>query len=117
MLLDSHGYASIGGLSRSIGSGGFGTRFDYKVPVDLAANAESLGAVVYRPTDRVAFDAALRAARAADRTAVVYAEVDPNLSVPGYDSWWDVPVAEVSEQPDVRAARLRWQDGKAKQRR
>ena len=117
VLLDSHGYASIGGLSRSIGSGGFGTQFDHKVPVDLAANAESLGAVVYRATDRAGFDAALRSARADDRTAVIYAEVDPNKGVPGYESWWDVPVAEVSEQPDVRAARLRWQDGKAKQRR
>ena len=48
VLLDSSGYASIGGLSRSIGSGGFGTDFDYKVPIDLAANAASLGAVVYR---------------------------------------------------------------------
>ncbi len=54
VLLDSHGYASIGGLSRSIGSGGFGTQFDHKVPVDLAANAESLGAVVYRAGDRAA---------------------------------------------------------------
>ena len=117
VLLDSHGYASIGGLSRSIGSGGFGTQFDRTVPVDLAANAESLGAVVYRAADRAAFEAALRSARAADRTAVIYAEVDPNQGVPGYESWWEVPVAEVSEQPDVRTARLRWQDGKAKQRR
>ena len=117
VLLDSHGYASIGGLSRSIGSGGFGTQFNHKVPVDLAANAESLGAVVYRATDRAAFDAALHSARAADRTAVIYAEVDPNQGVPGYESWWDVPVAEVSSQPDVRAARARWQDGKTKQRR
>lgn len=117
VLLDSHGYASIGGLSRSIGSGGFGTQFDHKVPVDLAANAESLGAVVYRATDRAAFDAALHSARAVDRTAVICAEVDPNKGVPGYESWWDVPVAEVSTQPDVRAARARWQDGKAKQRR
>ncbi len=117
ILLDSHGYASIGGLSRSIGSGGFGTQFNHKVPVDLAANAESLGAVVYRATDRAAFDAALHSARAADRTAVIYAEVDPDKGVPGYESWWDVPVAEVSTQPDVRAARVRWQDSKAKQRR
>ena len=117
VLLDSHGYASIGGLSRSIGSGGFGTQFNHKVPVDLAANAGSLGAVVFRATDRAAFDAALHSARAADRTAVIFAEVDPNQGVPGYESWWDVPVAEVSTQPDVRAARVRWQDGKAKQRR
>ncbi|HEX7280466.1 MAG TPA: 3D-(3,5/4)-trihydroxycyclohexane-1,2-dione acylhydrolase (decyclizing), partial [Vicinamibacterales bacterium] len=58
VLLDSDGYASIGGLSRSIGSHGFGTQFDYAVPVDLAANAASLGAVVYRAGDRAAFDAA-----------------------------------------------------------
>ena len=117
VLLDSHGYASIGGLSRSIGSGGFGTQFNHKVPVDLAANAESLGAVVYRAGDRAGFEAALQSARAADRTAVIYAEVDPNQGVPGYESWWEVPVAEVSEQPEVRAARLRWEDGKTRQRR
>jgi 3D-(3,5/4)-trihydroxycyclohexane-1,2-dione acylhydrolase (decyclizing) len=117
VLLDSHGYASIGGLSRSVGSGGFGTQFKYQVPVDLAANAESLGAVVFRATDRAGFDAALRSARAAARTAVIYAEVDPDQGVPGYESWWDVPVAEVSEQPEVRAARLRWEDGKTRQRR
>ena len=117
LLLDSQGYASIGGLSQSIGSGGFGTQFDYKVPVDLAANAESLGALVYRVTDRATLDAALTSARAADRTTVIYAQVDPANSVPGYEAWWDVPVAEVSEQPAVRAARARWEAGKTKQRR
>ncbi len=114
VLLDSQGYASIGGLSRSIGSGGFGTQFDYKVPVDLAANAASLGAVVFCATDRESLDAALVSARAADRTAVVYARVDPAKGVPGYESWWDVPVAEVSEQPAVRAARKAWEQGKAR---
>ena len=109
VLLDSSGYASIGGLSRSIGSGGFGTAFDYKVPVDLAANAESLGAVVFRANDRASFDAALNSARDADRTAVIYARVDPMKGVPGYESWWDVPVAEVSEQADVRKARSAWE--------
>ncbi|MGH9384291.1 MAG: 3D-(3,5/4)-trihydroxycyclohexane-1,2-dione acylhydrolase (decyclizing) [Vicinamibacterales bacterium] len=117
VLLDSHGYASIGGLSRSIGSGGFGTEFDYKVPVDLAANAESLGAVVYRAQNRAEFDAALRSARAADRTAVIYARVDARKGVPAYESWWDVPVAEVSEQPEVQAARRNWEEHHARRRR
>jgi 3D-(3,5/4)-trihydroxycyclohexane-1,2-dione acylhydrolase (decyclizing) len=117
VLLDSGGYASIGGLSRSIGSNEFGTQFDYAVPVDLAANAESLGAIVYRAADRAGFEAALHAARAADRTAVIYAKVDRLQSVPGYDSWWDVPVAEVSEQADVRAARQRWQAAVARRDR
>ncbi len=110
LLLDSSGYASIGGLSQSVGSGGFGTQFDYKVPIDLAANAESLGAIVFRATDWGTLDAALASARAAERTAVVYARVDRHKGVPGYESWWDVPVAEVSEQPAVQAARKKWED-------
>ena len=112
VLLDSSGYASIGGLSQSVGSGGFGTQFDYKVPIDLAANAESLGAIVFRATDRASLDAALASARAADRTALIYARVDRNKGVPGYESWWDVPVAEVSEQPAVQAARKKWESGR-----
>ena len=117
VLLDSSGYASIGGLSRSIGSDGFGTQFDYDVPIDLAANAASLGAVVFRANDRAAFDEALQSARAADRTAVIYARVDPLQGVPGYESWWDVPVAEVSEQPAVQSARAAWEARrKARQR-
>ena len=110
LLLDSGGYASIGGLSRSIGSGGFGTDFAYNVPIDLAANAASLGAEVHRAEDRAALDAALQLARAGARTAVIYARVDPLQVVPGCESWWDVPVAEVSEQPAVQAARQAWED-------
>jgi 3D-(3,5/4)-trihydroxycyclohexane-1,2-dione acylhydrolase (decyclizing) len=117
LLLDSHGYASIGGLSHSIGSEGFGTQFDYKVAVDLAANAASLGAIVHRVTNRATLNEALCSARLADRTVVIYALVDPAKGVPGYESWWDVPVAEVSEQPAVRQARARWETGKSKQRR
>ncbi|HEX4914881.1 MAG TPA: 3D-(3,5/4)-trihydroxycyclohexane-1,2-dione acylhydrolase (decyclizing) [Vicinamibacterales bacterium] len=117
ILLDSSGYASIGGLSRSVGSDGFGTQFDYKVPVDLAANAASLGAIVHRPTDRAGFDAALKSARDADRTTVIYAKVDAVKGVPGYESWWDVPVAEVSDQPGVQAARERWQAAVDQRRR
>ncbi|HEX7281892.1 MAG TPA: thiamine pyrophosphate-dependent enzyme, partial [Vicinamibacterales bacterium] len=117
VLLDSSGYASIGGLSRSVGSNGFGTQFDYKVPVDLAANAASLGAIVHRPTDRAGFDAALKSARDAERTTVIYAKVDAAKGVPGYESWWDVPVAEVSDQPGVQAARERWQAAVDQRRR
>jgi 3D-(3,5/4)-trihydroxycyclohexane-1,2-dione acylhydrolase (decyclizing) len=106
VLCDSQGYASIGGLSKSIGSGGFGTQYP-PLPVDLAANAESLGALVHRVSDRATLEAALAAARSADRTTVIYVPVDRDKGVPGYESWWDVPVAEVSEQPAVRARRGR----------
>jgi len=115
VLLDSQGYASIGGLSRSIGSGGFGTEYP-PLPVDLAANAESLGAIVHRATDRETLQRALEAARAAERTALIHVPVDPSIGVPGYECWWDVAVSEVSEQEDVRRARAAWEQGKRRQR-
>ena len=127
LLLDSHGYASIGGLSRALGSGGFGTSYRFRdgqsgeltgdvLPVDLAGNAESLGAIVHRPTDTASLEAALAAARCADRTTVIYVPVDGSLGVPGYESWWDVAVAEVSEQEDVGNARTAWEVAKKRQR-
>jgi 3D-(3,5/4)-trihydroxycyclohexane-1,2-dione acylhydrolase (decyclizing) len=127
VLLDSQGYASIGGLSRAIGSGGFGTQYRYRaadgegltggpLPVDLAANAASLGAEVHVATDHASLEAGLAAARSADRTTVVYVPIDPTAGVPGYDSWWDVAVAEVSEQDSVREARTAWEAGRNRER-
>lgn len=128
VLCDSQGFASIGGLSQAIGSGGFGTSYRYRdpqgggltggmLPVDLAANASSLGALVHRVADCAALERALEAARAADRTTVIYVPVDPAIGVPGFESWWDVAVAEVSDQAEVRDARTRWEAGRAQQRR
>jgi 3D-(3,5/4)-trihydroxycyclohexane-1,2-dione acylhydrolase (decyclizing) len=127
VLVDSGGFASIGGLSRAVGSGGFGTDYRYRnpqtgqidgaaLPVDLAANAESLGARVFRASDRASLDRALSGARAADRTAVVYVPVDPAAKVPGYGAWWDVAVSEVSEQARVKAARAEYDRERKKQR-
>lgn len=115
VLCDSGGYASIGGLSRSVGSGGFGTSYP-ELPVDLAANAASLGAIVHKPTTRHRLVGALEQARAAERTTVIYLPVDPLKSLPGYDSWWDVPVAQVSDQSSVQASRNAWEKGKNRQR-
>ncbi len=120
VLVDNHGYASIGALSRSIGSSGFGTLYRFSdngsvpvdpassdvLPLDLAANAESLGARVVRATsDRRASPTDWRARAGADGPVVVHIEADRYEGVPGYESWWDVPVAEVSEEDAVRAAR------------
>ena len=115
VLCDSGGYASIGGLSRSVGSGGFGTAYP-ELPVDLAASAAALGAIVHKPTTRQCLMQVLEEARAAERTTVIYVPVDPLKGVPGYDSWWDVPVAEVSEQPTVQHARNAWEQGRNRQR-
>jgi 3D-(3,5/4)-trihydroxycyclohexane-1,2-dione acylhydrolase (decyclizing) len=127
VLVDSGGFASIGALSRSVGSGGFGTHYRYRsaqtggldgepLPVDLAANAESLGARVFRATDRASLTDALASARDCGRTAVVYVPVDPAARVPGYGCWWDVPVSEVSEQQAVQQARQQYELGTQKQR-
>ena len=127
VLVDSGGFASIGALSRSVGSGGFGTSYRYRnqqtgrldgtaLPVDLATNAESLGARVFRASDRATLEHALDEARAADRTALVYVPVDATARVPGCGCWWDVPVSEVSEQDSVKRARREYEAGQKKQR-
>jgi 3D-(3,5/4)-trihydroxycyclohexane-1,2-dione acylhydrolase (decyclizing) len=131
VLLDNSGYKSIGSLSRSLGQEGFGTRYAYPqdgvlpgddadevapLPVDLAANAASLGAHVTRCATYDDFVAALHAARDTDRTTVIYIQNDRLVGVPGYESWWDVPIAEVSDSATVRAAREEWEAMRAKER-
>ncbi len=116
ILLNNYGFSSIGGLSQALGSGGFGT--DYRargresgqldgarLEVDFAANAASLGAHVIRAVTRDDLQKALEEARRAERTTVIVIEVDKEVRVPGYESWWDVPVAEVSEIESVKRAR------------
>ena len=116
IVLDNHGHASIGGLSKSVGSDGFGTKFRYRtesghldgetLPIDFAKNCESLGAHVIRAKDREAFSRAMEEAKAHQGGPVcIVTEVDRRQRVDGYGSWWDVPVAEVSESESVRQAR------------
>src|SRR6266508_3673064 len=119
VLLDNHGFSSIGGLSAAVGAQGFGTQYRYRdgagqlegdyLPVDLAANAASLGAYVIRAGDIGEVKAALAQARGSDRTTVIAVEVDREQRVPGYESWWDVPVAEVSDVASARQARAEYE--------
>ena len=127
ILIDNHGFASIGGLSESLGSDGFGTRYLARnektgqldgapLPVDFAANARSLGAHVIEA--RTVFDLrmALEEAKKQTRTTVIYVETDREQRVGGYESWWDVPVAETSEMESVRAAYQDYAESKKKER-
>jgi 3D-(3,5/4)-trihydroxycyclohexane-1,2-dione acylhydrolase (decyclizing) len=127
VLLDNHGFSSIGGLSQALGSGGFGTDYRYRnretglqdgewLPVDFAANARSLGAFAIRARTREEFVAGLAEARRQDRTAVIVVEVDKEERVPGYESWWDVPVAEASEMESVRRARARYEEERKREK-
>jgi 3D-(3,5/4)-trihydroxycyclohexane-1,2-dione acylhydrolase (decyclizing) len=113
VVLDNHGFSSIHGLSKSMGSCGFGTSYRMRkdgqlegetIPVDFAANAASMGAVAIRVSTREELAEALQSARSNPRTTVIVVEVDGQQQVPSYESWWDVPVAEVSEMESVRAA-------------
>ena len=52
-----------------------------------------------------------------DRTTVIVVETDVSASVPGYDSWWDVAVAEVSEMESVREARAKYEEARKRERR
>jgi 3D-(3,5/4)-trihydroxycyclohexane-1,2-dione acylhydrolase (decyclizing) len=127
VLVDNRGFASIGALSESLGSQRFGTSYRYRnpdtgqldggfLPVDLAANAASLGADVLRAKTITEFGQALERARASHRTTVVYVETDPLAPVPSSESWWDVPVSEVSELDSTQKARAAYEAAKRAQR-
>ena len=126
VLVQNHGFASIGGLSESLGSQRFGTAYRYRsedgrldgdtLPVDLAANAASLGADVIRATTAAEFTDAVKLAKASDRTTVIYVETDPRVYAPDSHSWWDVPVSEVSTLDSTQQAYQRYADWKKVQR-
>jgi 3D-(3,5/4)-trihydroxycyclohexane-1,2-dione acylhydrolase (decyclizing) len=125
VLLDNHGFSSIGGLSRGCGNEGMGTNYRYRrgdkydgelLPVDFAANAASLGAWTVRATTGDELRNALVAARKQERTSVVVVETSYDDRVPGYESWWDVPIAEVSERQSVREARKQYEEARKKER-
>jgi len=115
VLVDNRGYASIGSLSRSLGTDGFGTALNAEV--DLAANAASLGAHVVRAESLAELRDALETTKGEAGVTVIAVTTDRARGVPSYESWWDVPVAEVSETATVRAAREEYEHAKLSERR
>ncbi len=116
VLVQNHGYASIGGLSEQVGAERYGTAYRFRapdgsytgapLPVDLAANAASLGMDVLRPTTVADLHAALATARASDRPTCVHIEPTPTgPTAPAPSAWWNVPVAQTSTRPPTTAAR------------
>ncbi|WP_120522318.1 3D-(3,5/4)-trihydroxycyclohexane-1,2-dione acylhydrolase (decyclizing) [Arthrobacter celericrescens] len=135
VLIQNHGYASIGSLSESLGSQRFGTQYRVldkathsfdageKLNIDLATNAESLGATVYRiePGEHVIDDleAAIAKAKAAPEGTgpiVIHVESDPLIDAPSSESWWDVPVSATAELDSTKEARQVYEDWKAVQK-
>ena len=139
VLVDNHGYASIGALSRSLGSRGFGTHHRRSLTavaptdnadgsglaepsasealgLDLAANASSLGAQAHRVSTIGELRHVLEASADASGPVVVVIETDRYQGLPSYEGWWQGPVAEVSSQPEVELARTRYERELAAQR-
>jgi 3D-(3,5/4)-trihydroxycyclohexane-1,2-dione acylhydrolase (decyclizing) len=127
VLVDNNGFASIGGLSRSLGMGGFGTSYRERsgasgqldgelLHVDYAASVRSLGAHAIKAGSLTELKAALEEAKKMDRITVIVVETQPGVGVPGYESWWDVAVAEVSQIEDVRKARAQYVEARKLER-
>ncbi|MER7733787.1 3D-(3,5/4)-trihydroxycyclohexane-1,2-dione acylhydrolase (decyclizing) [Streptomyces erythrochromogenes] len=129
LVLDNHGYASIGGLSGAVGAEGFGTAYRFRapdgaytgdpLPVDLAANAASLGMAVIRARTVRDLREALAEARSATRPTCVYVQTrtpDTVSGPPPAQAWWDVPVAETATRKAAAGARDEY-DRQAAQRR
>jgi 3D-(3,5/4)-trihydroxycyclohexane-1,2-dione acylhydrolase (decyclizing) len=127
VLVQNHGYASIGALSDTVGAQRFATAYRYRnpktgrhdgdpLPVDLAANAASLGATVVRAGSVAELRTALTAARAGDDVTVIEVSTDPLRPGPDSAAWWDVPVAEVAALSSTRAARAEYEAQRKAQR-
>jgi 3D-(3,5/4)-trihydroxycyclohexane-1,2-dione acylhydrolase (decyclizing) len=127
VLLDNGGFGCIRGLQMANGTPSFGTELRFRdeatgqaigatVPVDFARNAESLGALAIHVRNERELRHALEQAKQADRTTLISIAVPIDVQVPGFESWWDVPVAEVTDQPSVEAARDAYEEKRKKQR-
>jgi 3D-(3,5/4)-trihydroxycyclohexane-1,2-dione acylhydrolase (decyclizing) len=127
VLVQNHGYASIGSLSESLGSQRFGTQYRYrnpetgrldgeKLPVDLAANAASFGLEVLTATTAAELGDAIKAAKASAKPVVIYVETDPLVGAPDSKSWWDVPVSATSTLDSTKQARKYYEEHKSTQK-
>jgi 3D-(3,5/4)-trihydroxycyclohexane-1,2-dione acylhydrolase (decyclizing) len=132
VLIQNHGFASIGHLSETVGSERFGTKYRYRdpetldfqnekrLPVDLAANARSYGVdVIEVAPGRDAIrdlGAAVRAAKASDTSTLIHINSDPLVYGPDGGGWWDVPVAEISTLDSTRRARAAYEGDRTRQK-
>ncbi|OJV26564.1 MAG: 3D-(3,5/4)-trihydroxycyclohexane-1,2-dione acylhydrolase (decyclizing) [Actinobacteria bacterium 69-20] len=129
IIVDNQGFASIGHLSETVGSGRFGTKYrrydaprrnfegDELLPVDLAMNARSYGLDVIDipPTPNAIEDltAAVAQAKSSTQSTVIHIVSDPEIYAPDGEGFWDVPVAEVSAVAATRAARREYEQRRA----
>jgi 3D-(3,5/4)-trihydroxycyclohexane-1,2-dione acylhydrolase (decyclizing) len=127
VVIDNSSFKCIRELQMSTGSPSFGNDRRYRsestgrldgdyIPIDFAANGASLGAVSYAANSASELRDALQRARQNDRTTVVHVSVDKIAGVPGYESWWDVPVAETTSEASVEQALDAYEKARREQR-
>jgi 3D-(3,5/4)-trihydroxycyclohexane-1,2-dione acylhydrolase (decyclizing) len=127
VLVDNGGYQSIHGLQMGSGSPSFGNELRFRddsqkalagetVPVDFAANAESMGARAFRATNVDDLRDALEQAKAETGPVMVYVRVDEDARMPNFEGWWDVPIAEASGEQSVNDARVQYEQDLQRQR-
>ncbi len=132
VLIQNHGYASIGHLSEDVGSQRYGTLYRYQdkagnnfetgeiLPIDLAANAESLGMNVIRiaesPNAIADLSAAVKTAKAQNRPTLIHINSNPRIYAPDGEGWWDVPVSPVSELKSTKDAYKEYEKAKKLQK-
>jgi len=125
LLIDNHGFGSIGGLSEGLGDEGFGTEFRKRdgetlsgshLPIDFAGHARALGAHVIQPDTLAELQDAIAEAQRTAGPVVVVVECDRQARVPGFETWWDVPVAETSSSAAVQGARAVFEAHRANER-
>jgi 3D-(3,5/4)-trihydroxycyclohexane-1,2-dione acylhydrolase (decyclizing) len=128
VIFDNHGYQCIRDLQMGVGVPAFGNELRFRdkvggrltgayVPVDFQKHAEAMGALSLFARTEGELREALAIARAADRITVITVPVSPDKRAPGYEGWWDVPVAAASGQDGVRSARDRYEVAVGRQRR
>jgi 3D-(3,5/4)-trihydroxycyclohexane-1,2-dione acylhydrolase (decyclizing) len=127
VLVDNGGFQCIRGLQMESGSPSFGNELRFRdpgsdrldgpyVPVDFVKNAESLGATAFATSNLEQFRKALENAKSIDHTVLIYVRVDSEVRVPGFGGWWDVPIAEVSEETGVLDAKRAYDEARQQQR-
>jgi len=121
VVLDNRGFACIERLQTSLGGRGYNNllQTSYSKPgnapdIDFAQHAASLGALSEKVSSIDELEPALQRARDASHTAVVVIETDPLPSTEAGGTWWDVPVAQVSDSAEVTAAAADYQEQQKK---
>jgi 3D-(3,5/4)-trihydroxycyclohexane-1,2-dione acylhydrolase (decyclizing) len=120
VLTDNRGYGCIGRLQTSTGSAPFNNLLDdsYHVNpanIDFAAHAGSMGANVVKVGSIADLEAEMQKAKSATIPTVIVIDTDPIPGTGAGGTWWDVAVPEVSDRPQVNAARENYEQNTARQ--